>query len=274
MNTKETWKPVTIGSTTGILIGAGTVYAVQAVASSDNNAEASVSSAQPANVVEPGDELSFSQAFDAARESLGAGGIFRWHGNVYTTYTKEEWDNMPHHEKTAFSGHYRTEKPADGIDTGNIEEQPTGTGNGPDDPTQGNELKTNVFNGTLEPKPTGIDTPPQTGNGQDPTPQGGDDNDVTFIGRGRIPVGSGEYGMADAYDINGQRVTIVDLDNDNVADVIMSDINHNGLPDEGEIIDLNTGEAIAFTNDDNDTYSASDETPDDSQGIEMGTTLI
>ena len=80
--------------------------------------------------------------------------------------------------------------------------------------------------------------------------------------------------MADAYDINGQRVTIVDLDNDNVADVIMSDINHNGLPDEGEIIDLNTGEAIAFTNDDNDTYSASDETPDDSQGIEMGTTLI
>lgn len=39
-------------------------------------------------------EMSFKEAFSAARSELGAGGIFEWNGNVYNTYYKEEWEEI------------------------------------------------------------------------------------------------------------------------------------------------------------------------------------
>lgn len=38
--------------------------------------------------------LGFVEAFNAAREEVGAGGLFSWHGNIYSTYSKEEWEAM------------------------------------------------------------------------------------------------------------------------------------------------------------------------------------
>lgn len=38
--------------------------------------------------------MRFVDAFNAAREEVGPGGLFSWHGNIYTTYSKEEWDAM------------------------------------------------------------------------------------------------------------------------------------------------------------------------------------
>ena len=40
------------------------------------------------------DEMSFSEAFAAAREEVGPGGVFEWNGNVYNTYYADEWENM------------------------------------------------------------------------------------------------------------------------------------------------------------------------------------
>ena len=45
------------------------------------------------------DDMSFSQAFAAARHEVGPGGIFHWHGKSYGTYYKEEWDQMSADEK-------------------------------------------------------------------------------------------------------------------------------------------------------------------------------
>lgn len=36
------------------------------------------------------DEMSFNEAFAAARSEVGAGGAFEWRGNVYGTYYAEE----------------------------------------------------------------------------------------------------------------------------------------------------------------------------------------
>ncbi len=41
-----------------------------------------------------GDNLSFDEAFQAARTQTGPGGIFVWHGQVYNTYQKEEWTGL------------------------------------------------------------------------------------------------------------------------------------------------------------------------------------
>lgn len=40
------------------------------------------------------DDMSFNEAFAAARADVGAGGVFEWNGNLYGTYYKEEWDNL------------------------------------------------------------------------------------------------------------------------------------------------------------------------------------
>jgi hypothetical protein len=48
------------------------------------------------------DSMSFSEAFAAAREEVGAGGLFVWHGNTYGTYYKEEWDSMTAEEKEEY----------------------------------------------------------------------------------------------------------------------------------------------------------------------------
>lgn len=51
------------------------------------------------------DEMTFTEAFGAARAELGAGGVFEWRGNVYNTYYAEEWDKMSDAEKDEFVDH-------------------------------------------------------------------------------------------------------------------------------------------------------------------------
>lgn len=49
------------------------------------------------------DEMSFSEAFATAREEVGAGGVFSWKGNVYNTYTEDEWTNMSDADQDAYA---------------------------------------------------------------------------------------------------------------------------------------------------------------------------
>lgn len=41
----------------------------------------------------PNDDMSFSDAFASAREEVGPGGVFMWHGNAYNTFYAEEVDD-------------------------------------------------------------------------------------------------------------------------------------------------------------------------------------
>lgn len=49
------------------------------------------------------EDLSFNEAFQAARAEVGPGGVFTWHGNLYGTYTMEEWDNLTSDEKAEYA---------------------------------------------------------------------------------------------------------------------------------------------------------------------------
>ena len=40
------------------------------------------------------DDMSFAEAFKAAREETGPGGFFEWRGHTYNTYTAEEWEDL------------------------------------------------------------------------------------------------------------------------------------------------------------------------------------
>ena len=54
-------------------------------------------------IIDESSELSFEEAFNDAREQLGPGGAFRWHGGVYNTYTEEEWKNLSQEERDAYN---------------------------------------------------------------------------------------------------------------------------------------------------------------------------
>ncbi len=41
------------------------------------------------------DTMSFSDAFKEAREQLGPGGLFEWHGQTYSTFHENEWQTAP-----------------------------------------------------------------------------------------------------------------------------------------------------------------------------------
>lgn len=52
------------------------------------------------------DDMSFGEAFATARGEVGPGGCFEWRGNVYGTYTADEWSNMTVQEQSEWSNHF------------------------------------------------------------------------------------------------------------------------------------------------------------------------
>lgn len=49
---------------------------------------------EPSLATSVNDEMSYQQAFDAARTELGPGHYFTWHGQNFSTYTQEEWQRL------------------------------------------------------------------------------------------------------------------------------------------------------------------------------------
>jgi hypothetical protein len=54
-------------------------------------------------------------------------------------------------------------------------------------------------------------------------------------------------------------VAVIDLDQDGTPDVAMSDLNGNHRADEGEVIDLHTGEALTFADETADTVAPAED---------------
>jgi len=50
---------------------------------------------------------SFGKAFSAARHEVGPGGVFRWQGNLYSTYTADEWKALTPEQKSEFEDRVR-----------------------------------------------------------------------------------------------------------------------------------------------------------------------
>ena len=102
-----TWKKVAIGGISGILLGAGALYAVNAMAGETQADAADPATASPqaagSAVATVEDDMTFAEAFQSARAQVGPGGVFEWHGGVYGTYTADEWNAMSAEDKAAFT---------------------------------------------------------------------------------------------------------------------------------------------------------------------------
>lgn len=106
------WKKSAAGAGAGIVLGAaatiltsGTTPASEAADENGSHpdwtdGEISVS----ANVT---DDMTFSEAFAAARAETGSGGVFEWHGYIYSTYTAEEWNGMTAEQRAEYGSHLK-----------------------------------------------------------------------------------------------------------------------------------------------------------------------
>lgn len=239
MMMKENWKPVTIGSTTGILMGAGAMYAAQAIAS-DNHEVPTTAVEESLKVATVDDSMSFREAFDAARAQVGAGGVFTWHGHVFNTYTAAEWKAMSNHEKHLFAEQVKPEISASEVNTKLIAQETA------DDDTDDVRV---LF------RQDGYEAKMQTVTWNE---LADDDNDVRVIGFKDVEIGDGHSLALQEYDVSGQRVAVIDVDKDGDPDWAVTDLNHNHQMEMGEVIDLHTGETLTFTNSD----SSADNLPD------------
>ena len=101
----DTMRKVAIGGGIGILLGASAAAVAQTLSSSETPDEGVEVEPAPDTVSvasNVSDGMSFGDAFAAARAELGPGGMFTWHGNSYSTYTADEWDNMSAGERADY----------------------------------------------------------------------------------------------------------------------------------------------------------------------------
>lgn len=252
--TKETWKPVTISGFTGILMGAASAYGVQTVMNKgipvpeQNGASLSGTGNTPSaesEVASAGDDdFSFKQAFDAARTVMGPGHVFVWRGNLYNTYTIEEWEAMNQQEQEEVveqvESQLATTEPSEIF---NAEEVIAAVEPAVEEDVRvvvQNNVVDDIIKETIAQATIAESTPAES------TP---DDEDVRILGQDEMQLANGQMVTVEDLELNAQRVRIIDVDQDGVADLAVSDLNHNNQPDDGEVIDLHTGEALSFTND-------------------------
>ena len=233
---KATWKKVAVGGAAGILLGASAMYATDAYASSPEETPEGEESAQAAandnagiKVAESHDDLSFKDAFDAARAEVGPGGAFHWHGNTYSTFTADEWNNMTDAEKNDYAEAVKPEVRAEEMNSTHHHTEDVAMVSHSSHADQDVSVAHNDAN--LH---------------QASDVQVADDQnaDVHLVNAGEVQLADGSMATVGVFDVYGQEVSVVDFDQDGTPDVAICDVNGNGSIDVGEAIDLHTGQVI------------------------------
>lgn len=215
------WAKIAIGGATGILIGAGTLFAVNAVAANAHDTDAADDAAGTHNLKEAhvDDSLSFSDAFAEARAEVGPGGVFQWHGGIYGTYTADEWNAMSPEEKADFVHSAGASVPVQDINTSHISAAT------PDVQVE----YVHVVNYEQQP----ADDPQHTPTHNEPEQQQGTGNlHATTYGS---EFNSGDVRVVGSGEVQGHTAVAVDLNGNGEADVAIVDVNDNNQVDGQDV---------------------------------------
>ena len=235
------WKHVTLGGVSGILMGAGLLYAGQAVAQNVNSEEkpeetpeekpeevAAPEQGETSHTLENGlkvasvsDDLSFGEAFQQARAEVGPGGVFHWHGGIYNTYSADEWNAMSVDQKHDFAEQVQPEVRPDELST-------------PTDADTHVVVVHHVYEHAPAPE----------------VHQAAEDADVHIVGYGEV---------------EGHVAVGLDTNNDGQADVAIIDVDDSGNLSDPDVIVDNNGNMATYgqiANDPDPNLTASMENPD------------
>lgn len=236
------WKGVVIGGVPGILLGsAGSLFAANAAEEEQVTEETETPEVGVAQNVN--DEMSFADAYAAAREELGAGGVFVWNGNVYNTYNQEEWEALSDEEKADFLESVYGAPVMDQVaepDTTEDVHVDVVTDDTPAEPVEAEPIET----GTVEAEPVEPETEVTEANAPvvDETPDGDtvgvveveqpadEAGNVTVVGQDVIETPEGVVNVT-CVEVDGHYGEIYDVNNDGVADAALVDVDDDGTPD-------------------------------------------
>ena len=259
-NKKFGWQKVAVGGAAGILLGASAMYAADAMAASqetetpDTKPEgenpsqdaSAVNDNAAIKVAESHDDQSFKEAFDAARAEVGPGGAFHWHGNIYSTYTEDEWNNMTDAEKNDYAQAVKPEVRPEEVNASVHDAEDVAV----------------VNHATSEAsQDVQVSHDANLHQTSDVEVAGNQDVDVHLVNAGEVQLTDGSTATVGVYDMNGHEVSVVDFDQDGTPDVAICDVNQNGVIEEGEAVDLHTGQVISLDSNDyanNDADMTSD----------------
>ena len=228
----STWKSAACGLGSGILLGAATtLFSSAAPAENVVNAEngeneegtgnEASENAEPTSSLSDGmvpvaesvhDDMSFGEAFAAARAEVGPGGVFVWNGNAYSTYTAEEWGSMSAEQREEYSSHVH-------VDTSSNEDLQVGT-----QQSQQQNVET-----------VGGETPEI-----EVTPGEPEDEGVEILGVVYDDASGMTVGMMS---VNNQEVSVVDIDSDGTFDIMSTDANGDNQISQDEFYDI-SGEGL------------------------------
>ena len=238
-------KPVSIGAGGGLLMAGLSLAAFHAFAADSESGDAPADSIPVAHNVN--DDMSFDEAFAAAHDEVGPGGVFEWHGNVYNTYTDEEWNALSPEEQDAYAQRVKPLTEGSDYSTTHNDEHQASTHEvhhyhhyDHDDTAQ--ETAPNN-------DPDDVDVQPVATGGAGATAvaynegSSDDDPDVHFVTTTDVGgVATDVYGTT----VDGHEAVIFDLEQDGDPDILAVDFNDDGDIQEGEVYDMHTGEVISM----------------------------
>lgn len=246
----NTWRQVAIGGVSGIALGA---MATAAYAAATGHTEGPHGQNHPTNgeegshpsiadstieIAEVSNDMSFGEAFAAARAQVGPGGVFVWHGQAYTTYYAEEWNSMTPAERNEFGSHlnipHSNSSTASNTHTGHQEahaeaaaNNQTASGTSSQSSSQ-QQTQTNTQTTTQETGGTTNTSGQEHATGHEPT--------VEVVSFEEIEHADSSHSDMAILNIDGEVVGLMDIDQDGTADLLIQDANGDQqiAPDEME----------------------------------------
>lgn len=190
------------------------------------------------------EDMSFGEAFAAARAEVGPGGVFEWHGNLYGTYTADEWNAMSAEDKAEYNNHFAWNN----IDVSESDvhgEYAQGSDEITPEVVEPDVIEASVTEGL-----------PLAQESYDPMP----DPMIEVLGVVQDPDSGMIYG---GVEIDGLPAILVDIEGDGVFDAIVADFDGNGNITENEIGDI-SDENITV----NDLLNSMPDSPDHLAGYD------
>lgn len=250
------WKQVAIGGTTGILLGTAATFLMGMKKADDpvkpgeeeKTDDTTEEATRPAwadgeIAVATGvtDDMSFNEAFAAARAEVGPGGAFEWHGNVYGTYYANEWNAMTPQERNEFGDHFSWNEHSSASDT---HYAATGRSSHHTDTTAhhtSNNSSTSAGQTTAQTtqeesddiEVISVDNPgkqTQTITAQE-EPVITEDMEIEVLGVTYDAENNINFGELN---VGGHEAVVIDIDGDQTFDLLAIDLNDDGQPQDNE----------------------------------------
>lgn len=242
--TQPTWQKVAVGTTSGILLGAAaTLLSASAPIGQTEGGEGEShpdwTDGEVPVASSVSDEMSFSEAFAAARAEVGSGGVFEWHGNIYSTFTEEEWNGMTAEQRDEYGSHFSWHSDAS-HDTASTSHSSSSSHTS----TTTEEVDVVAANDNNEQTNQNQDSNNNEVVVDDVTPAGNTVEEVAVVdAEPEVEVlgvvhddesGANIGGVV----VDGQEVVLIDVDGDSTFDVMGADVNGDQQLSENEIVDI------------------------------------